>query len=440
MQYQSFLIKYAEIGIKGKNRYIFEEDLVSQIKIALKRCEGDFSVYRTSGRIFIDAHGDYDFDEVTEQLGYVFGIVGICPMKVYPVEPIGDLKRDVAEFFGEEYPDRHRTFKVHTRRLAKNYPIDSMEINAELGEAILSAYPETKVDVHNPDVMVYVEVRERVYVYSHILPGPGGLPTGTGGKAMLCLSGGIDSPVAGWMCAKRGLKLDAVYFNAPPYTSERALQKVIDLARQVSMYTGPIWLHNINFTEIQLYIYEQCPHDELTIIMRRYMMRIAEYLAKRTQCEAIITGESLGQVASQTLRSLVVTNEVCTLPVFRPLIAFDKEDIITLSKKIGTYDTSILPYEDCCTIFVAKHPVTKPVPDVIRRHEHLLDEKIDEMFQRAIQTDEVIIVDRENTTVYKHREDRPYWEIEEEQQNAARAQKEAVREEAFRSQKETVEG
>lgn len=405
MRYHAFLIKYAEIGIKGKNRGIFEQDLVDQIKLALKRCEGSFSVDRTSGRIFVNCRSDYDYDEVVENLQEVFGIVGICPMVALPVEPLASLREDVVKFFGEEYPDRHVTFKVHTRRLARNYPQDSMEINAELGDAILTAYPETRVDVHQPDVMLYLEIRERIYVYSHILPGPGGLPVGSGGKAMLCLSGGIDSPVAGWMCAKRGLKLDATYFNAPPYTSERALQKVIDLASIVSRYTGPIYLHNINFTQIQLYIYEKCPHDELTIIMRRYMMRIAEAIAKRTDCGALITGESLGQVASQTMRSLAATNAVCTLPVFRPLIGFDKEDIIRLAKKIGTFETSILPYEDCCTIFVAKHPVTKPLLDVIERHEHNLDEQIDAMVRQALDTDEIIVVDRDHTRVIKHRED-----------------------------------
>ncbi len=405
MKYHAFLIKYAEIGIKGKNRNHFEEALVNQIKIALKRCEGKFSVERTSGRVFVNCESEYDYDDVVENLSLVFGIVGICPVVILPVMDVPELKKAAADFFGEEYPDRNRTFKVHTRRLAKNYPLDSMEINAEIGEAILTAYPESSVDVHNPQVMVHVELRERVYIYSHIIPGPGGLPVGVGGKGMLLLSGGIDSPVAGWMVSKRGLKLDATYFNAPPYTSERALQKVIDLAQIVSRYTGPIYLHNINFTEIQLYIYEKCPHDELTIIMRRFMMRIAETIAKRTECEALITGESIGQVASQTTRSLAVTNEVCELPVFRPLIAFDKEDIINISKKIGTYDTSILPYEDCCTIFVAKHPVTKPNLEVIKRHEQNLNEKIDEMVQRALDTDEILIVDRDKVRVWKHRED-----------------------------------
>ena len=218
------------------------------------------------------------------------------------------------------------------------------------------------------------------------------MPVGTGGKAMLLLSGGIDSPVAGYMIAKRGVKLDAVYFHAPPYTSDRAKQKVVDLARLVSKYTGPIYLHVINFTDIQLYIYEQCPHDELTIIMRRYMMRIAETIAQKTECLGLITGESIGQVASQTMASLVATNEVCELPVYRPLIGFDKQEIVEVSEKIGTYETSILPYEDCCTIFVAKHPVTKPSLNVIRRHEKNLEEKIDELVQIALDTDEVIVV------------------------------------------------
>ena len=215
---------------------------------------------------------------------------------------------------------------------------------------------------------------------------------GTGGKAMLLLSGGIDSPVAGWMIAKRGVKIDAVYFHAPPYTSERAKQKVVDLARKVAAYTGPIYLHVINFTDIQLYIYDKCPHDELTIIMRRYMMRIAEHIARQTECLGLITGESIGQVASQTMHSLAATNEVCTMPVYRPLIGFDKMEIVEVSEKIDTYETSILPYEDCCTIFVAKHPVTKPNLNIIRKHEQNLQEKIEELVEAAIAGEELIVV------------------------------------------------
>lgn len=219
------------------------------------------------------------------------------------------------------------------------------------------------------------------------------MPVGTNGKAMLLLSGGIDSPVAGYMIAKRGVKLDATYFHAPPYTSERAKQKVVDLAKQVARYSGPIDLHVVNFTDIQLYIYDRCPHDELTIIMRRYMMKIAEYFAKETNCLSLVTGESIGQVASQTMQSLAATNEVCTIPVFRPLIGFDKQDIVDISEKIGTYETSILPFEDCCTIFVAKHPVTKPNINAIKRSEQKLAEKIDKLVQTAIETKETIRIE-----------------------------------------------
>ncbi len=387
-----FLIKYAEIGIKGKNRYLFEDALVQQMKYALKKCEGQFKIHKTQGRIFVDALTEFDFEEVVERLQRVFGISGICPVVYVEDEGFEKLCETVIKYIDDVYPDKNKTFKVVSRRTRKNYPKESMQINMDMGEAILNAYPEMKVDVHHPDIMLNIEVREKIYIYSEIIPGPGGMPVGTGGKAMLLLSGGIDSPVAGYMIAKRGVKLDAVYFHAPPYTSDRAKQKVVDLARQVSKYTGPIYLHVINFTDIQLYIYEKCPHEELTIIMRRYMMRIAESIAKDTECLGLITGESIGQVASQTMASLVATNEVCELPVYRPLIGFDKQEIVEVSEKIGTYETSILPYEDCCTIFVAKHPVTKPNLKVIRRHEQNLDEKIEELVKTALETDEVIIV------------------------------------------------
>ena len=390
--YSAFLIKYAEIGVKGKNRYLFEDALVKQINIALRRCEGEFKVPKTDGRIFVYALSDFDYDEVVEALGTVFGITEICPMVEIPVDEVSVIATQVVEFVKKQYDSFDFTFKVNTRRARKSYPVNSMEINALLGEAILNAYPQTRVDVHNPQVMINVEIRDNVYIYSIKLPGIGGMPLGTNGKAMLLLSGGIDSPVAGYMVSKRGVRIDAVYFHAPPYTSERAKQKVVDLAKEISKFTGPINLHVINFTDIQLYIYEKCPHDELTIIMRRYMMKIAEEIAQKSDCYGLITGESLGQVASQTIQSLAVTNEVCTMPVFRPLIGFDKQDIIDISEKIGTYETSILPFEDCCTIFVAKHPVTKPNLNVIKKHEENLVEKIDELVQTALDTDEVISV------------------------------------------------
>ncbi len=391
--FTAFLIKYAEIGIKGRNRYLFEDALVHQIKFALKKCDGEFLIHKTQGRIYVDAQSAFDFDEVVAQLKTVFGISGICPVVHVEDEGFEKLCDTVIKYLADVYPDRNKTFKVAARRARKNYPKDSMTINMDMGEAILKAYPEMKVDVHDPDIMLNVEIREKIYIYSEIIPGPGGMPVGTGGKAMLLLSGGIDSPVAGYMIAKRGVKIDAVYFHAPPYTSERAKQKVVDLARLVSRYTGPINLHVINFTDIQLYIYEKCPHEELTIIMRRYMMRIAEHIAKESDCLGLITGESIGQVASQTMASLAATNEVCELPVYRPLIGFDKQEIVEVSEKIGTYETSIQPFEDCCTIFVAKHPVTKPNINVIRRHEQNLDEQIEQLVQNALESDEVILVE-----------------------------------------------
>ena len=396
MIFKAFLIKYAEIGVKGRNRYIFEDALVQQMKYALKRCEGEFTVRKEQGRIYVDVASEYyDYDEVIENLSRVFGISHICPMIQLEDEGFEKLGQDIVAYFDEVYPDKQITFKVNARRARKNYPKTSMEINEDLGEVLLNAFEELRVDVHKPDVMLSVEIREHIYVYSIVIPGPGGMPVGTARKAMLLLSGGIDSPVAGYMIAKRGVKIDAVYFHAPPYTSERAKQKVVDLAKEVSKYAGPIHLHIINFTDIQMYIYEKCPHDELTIIMRRYMMKIAETIAKQTDCIGLITGESIGQVASQTMQSLAVTNEVCTLPVYRPLIGFDKIDIVDISEKIGTYETSILPYEDCCTIFVAKHPVTKPNLSIIKKHELHLTEKIDELVQTALDTDEVMIVKAE---------------------------------------------
>lgn len=391
--YRSFLIKYAEIAIKGKNRYLFEDALVSQINHALKKVDGEFQVRKEQGRIYVDALSDYDFDETVEALKCVFGIVGICPVVLLEDEGFDKLAEEVISYIDRVYPDKNFTFKVNARRARKNYPMESMEINAAMGERILEAYPMTKVDVHKPQVMFNIEIRNKINLYSTVIPGPGGMPVGTNGRAMLLLSGGIDSPVAGWMIAKRGVAIDATYFHAPPYTSERAKQKVVDLAKIVAKYSGPIDLHVVNFTDIQLYIYEQCPHEELTIIMRRYMMKLAEHFANEKKCLGLITGESIGQVASQTMQSLAATNEVCTMPVYRPLIGFDKQEIVTISEKINAYETSILPYEDCCTIFVAKHPVTKPSLNVIHNDEKKLSEKIDALMQEAIDTVEVIHIE-----------------------------------------------
>ncbi len=393
--YQAFLIKYAEIGIKGKNRHIFENALVSHIVRALRDVEGDFEVTKEMGRIYVKTDGEYDYDGAIEALQCVFGIAGICPVVICEnAEDVEALKAEVASYVKTVYPgEMPRTFKIFARRSNKKYPLDSMELNKVLGEVVLNECPWFTVDVHHPEVIITVEVRSSIYIYSEEIVGPGGMPVGSNGNAMLLLSGGIDSPVAGYMIAKRGVQIDAVYFHAPPYTSERAKQKVVDLAKLVSRYSGSIRLHVVNFTDIQLAIYEKCPHEELTIIMRRYMMRIAEIFAERDGSLALITGESIGQVASQTAQSLLCTNAVCTLPVYRPLIGFDKQEIIDVSNKIGTYETSILPYEDCCTIFVAKHPVTHPILKVIERSEHKLDDVIDDLMKQAIDTAETIIVE-----------------------------------------------
>ena len=391
--YQAFLIKYAEIAIKGKNRYLFEDALVNNIRYQLKNVDGEFTVRKENGRIYVETQGDYDYDDTVKALQRVFGIVGICPVILTKDEGFEALCDTVIKHIEEAYPNKNFTFKVNSRRARKNYPMESMEINAAVGEKILEAFPETKVDVHHPQVMINIEIRPLINIYSTVIPGPGGMPLGTAGKAMLLLSGGIDSPVAGYMVSKRGVTLDATYFHAPPYTSERAKQKVIDLAKKVAAYSGPIKLNIVNFTDIQLYIYEQCPQEELTIIMRRYMMKIAEHFAKEGKSLGLITGESIGQVASQTLQSLAATNEVCTLPVYRPLIAMDKQDIVTIAEKIDTYETSILPYEDCCTIFVAKHPVTKPNIEYIKKSETKLAEKIDALMEEAITTTETIVVE-----------------------------------------------
>lgn len=372
---------------------MFENSLVSTIIKNLKQL-GEFDVRKEQGRIIAEPKQDnIDPMVVIQNLQRIFGIVGIAygnKVEEVSMDSIFDL---ALAHMKEVYSDKDHTFKVETRRSDKKFKYNSMEISAQVGAHILNNMEgKLKVDVHNPDIKVTVELRNSVYVYSKTYKGAGGMPVGTNGKAMLLLSGGIDSPVAGWMVAKRGVALEAVYFHSPPYTSERAKQKVIDLAEKVSMYCGQINVHIVPFTEIQMAIYEKCPHEQLTIIMRRIMMKIAEKIAIKKKCSGLITGESIGQVASQTIQSLYVTNAVVTMPVFRPLIGFDKEDIVNISKDIDTYETSILPYEDCCTIFVPKHPQTKPKLEYIERSERALAEVIEDMIQRALDETEVITV------------------------------------------------
>ncbi len=387
---QAFLIKYAEIGIKGKNRYVFEDALVRRVKERLARCEGEFLVQKEQGRVYVEAKSEFDPEEVITGLTHVFGIAHICPVVLVEDKSFDHVCQELVAHMKEELGDRPFTFKVFAKRSDKEYPMQSPEICSEAGHYILEHMENARVDVHQPEIKVYVEIRARAYVYVTSIKGPGGMPVGTADRSMLLLSGGIDSPVAGYMMAKRGVRIEAVYFHAPPYTSERAKQKVVDLARLISEYTGPVKLHIVNFTDIQLYIYDQCPHDELTILMRRYMMRIAQAIAEERHCLSLITGESVGQVASQTMQSLAATDAVCHMPVFRPVIAFDKNDIIEIAEKINTFETSIQPFEDCCTIFVAKHPVTKPSIEKMEASEKKLAEKIDGMVSKAITEREVV--------------------------------------------------
>ncbi len=393
---KGLLIKYGEIAIKGNNRRLFEKQLALNIKECLQPM-GEFWIAKEQGRLFVEAPGE-DWsnwtDEAAARISKVFGVIGICIVDVFSEDSFESISANVNRYIQENYGGQEATtFKVEVKRANKQYPMTSMELASALGASILEAYPAWKVDVHKPKTVIWVELRGRVYVYSKVIPGVGGMPTGTAGKAALLLSGGIDSPVAGWMMAKRGLELCAVYFHAHPYTTDRAKEKVVDLARKLSLYAGKMRVYVVPFTEIQLSIYEKCPHEQLTIIMRRIMMQIAEKIARKEGAMALITGESLGQVASQTLQSLYCTNEVCKMPVFRPVIGFDKQDIVTIANSIDTYETSILPYEDCCTIFVAKHPETKPKLESIQKSEVRLPDMARQI-EKAVEGCEVITVYR----------------------------------------------
>ncbi|ONI38568.1 tRNA 4-thiouridine(8) synthase ThiI [Candidatus Epulonipiscium fishelsonii] len=389
-----FLIKYGELAIKGKNRYKFENKLVETIKKSLFQI-GVFSVRKEQGRIVAEPlEENINIDQVIDKLTNIFGIIGVAygtKRKEQTFEAIKELaKEHIEELLSS---GENRTFKVETKRADKRFEMSSMEVSANLGAYLLDEFPDQlKVDVKNPEITLVVEIRTEVYVYSKTYAGIGGMPYGTNGKATLLLSGGIDSPVAGWMIAKRGVEIEAVYFHSPPYTSERAKDKVIELGKKLARYTGSLKIHVVPFTAIQLAIQEHCPHAQLTIIMRRLMMELAIRISNKNNSVALITGESIGQVASQTINSIVVTNEASDRPVFRPLIGFDKVDIIDIAKKIDTFETSILPYEDCCTIFVPKHPETKPKLEYIKKSERALDLIIDEMIENALQETEIILL------------------------------------------------
>ena len=390
--YNILIVKYGEIGVKGKNRYLFENKLIKNIKNMLKPL-GEYNVYKEYGRIYVDVNDD-DYEEVMEEVRKVFGIVGVCPgikaEKDYDV-----LKETALKLIEQKIEEGAKTFKVESRRGDKSLPLTSQEMSIDIGGYILSNVKDRiKVDVRNPEVKVRCEYRElNTMVYTDSVPGYGGLPMGTAGKAMSLLSGGIDSPVATWMVAKRGMDIECIHFHTYPFTSERSREKVLDLARTLSRYCGPIKVHCCNILEIEKEITEKLNREETTIHSRRFMMMITQRLAEQRHCQAIVTGESIGQVASQTIYGLTCTNAVCSLPVFRPLIAMDKSDIIDIAQEIGTYDLSIVPEEDCCSVFAPKKPITKPKLERIEKSEEKLD--IEALIEGAMATIETIVCEVE---------------------------------------------
>ena len=365
------IVSYGEIILKGLNKRFFEDKLVRHIRHSLNDI-GKLNVYKQHSRIYIDVE-NYDEEDIIDRVKKVFGIVSISPAYRFSVD-FEQIKKQALGEINTIMEDRDvRTFKVISKRGDKNYPMKSPQISSELGAYILQNTKNITVDVHNPDVFIYVEIRNQAFVYSRKIGGFGGMPLGTNGKSMLLLSGGIDSPVAGWLVAKRGVLVEAIHYHSYPFTSERAKNKVVDLARILSNYCGEFKLYSINLLPIQKEINEKCPEEEMIILSRRFMMKIAQRVALKSGCDALVTGESIGQVASQTVKSLQVTNASVDMPVFRPLITMDKVEIINLAKTIGTYETSILPFEDCCTVFLPKHPVTKPRLEKILESETLLD-------------------------------------------------------------------
>lgn len=375
------LIKNGELALKGLNRSTFEDALVKNLKRRLSPVM-NFEITRSQSTIMIEPTSENpDMDTASEIVSRVFGIAGFS--RAAQTEKDMDLIMKTADEFLADSLEEVRTFKVESKRSDKHFPLKSPEISRELGGFLLSKHPHLRVDVHNPDIVVTVEIRDKyAFIHGNQQKGAGGMPVGTAGRAMVMISGGIDSPVASWTMAKRGLVLDAVHFASPPYTSARAEQKVHELLEKVSLYSGKINLFVVPFTEIQEHIKDDCPEDLFTIIMRRMMMRIAERVAHNQGCGAIITGESLGQVASQTLPAIACTDAVASIPVFRPLIGMDKDEIVSISRKIDTFDISIQPYEDCCTVFTPKHPRLKPkIQDIVEAEKAL---NVDELVSKAV--------------------------------------------------------
>ena len=384
--YNILIAKYGEIGVKGKNRYLFENKLIKNIKNILKPL-GDFKAYKEYGRMYVDLE-DYDYEEVVEEVRKVFGIVGVCPA-VRGEKDYNKLKEIALLVLNEKIEQGYKTFKVDSRRGDKSFELTSQQMSLDIGGYLVSQVKDKiAVDVKNPEVKISCELRENhVLVYADTIKGYGGLPLGTNGRALSLLSGGIDSPVASWMVAKRGMDLECVHFHSYPFTNEKSQEKVRDLVKILSKYCGKIRLHKVNIIEIQKAIASKCKDEEMTIISRRFMMRIAEEIANKRYCNALVTGESIGQVASQTIEGLTCTNSSVSMPVFRPLIAMDKAEIVDIAQKIGTFETSIEPEQDCCTVFAPTKPLTKPKLDRIEISEQNLD--IEKLIQDAINNMEV---------------------------------------------------
>lgn len=380
------LIKNGELALKGLNRSTFEDILIKNIRKRIKPL-GDFEYRKEQSTVSVVPMDDYvDMDEVSDRISRVFGIAAFS--RALQVEKDIDVILEQAPIYLAEQLRNAKTFKVEGKRSDKKFPLKSPELSAQVGGAILGKFPHLKVDVKNPEILVTIEIREKfAFIRGNQTKGAGGMPTGTAGKSAILISGGIDSPVAAYMMAKRGLVLNAIHFASPPYTSPQAEEKVHNLLRNVSRYSGNITLFTVGFTEIQEAIRDNCPEELFTLVMRRFMMRISQRIADREECKALITGESLGQVASQTLNALACTDAVVSIPVFRPVIGLDKEEIIKISRQIDTFDISIEPYEDCCTVFTPKHPKTKPQISVLEQAELNLD--VDALIERALENTKI---------------------------------------------------
>lgn len=379
------LVKYGEIAMRGKNRYLVENRLITTIINRLRPYEG-YRVYKEQGRILVlNENTDVDYDTVVPLVVNILGVTAVCPCWEVDDQSIENLREVALQQFKESYPEGGITFKVMTKRSDKRYPMTGNEVSAEIGGYILENCQNISVDVHNPQVKLMVELRNNAYIYSKLIYGFGGLPYGASGKATVLMSGGIDSPVAAFLIAKRGVEVEAVYFDSPPYTSERAKQKVLDLAERVAVFTGSFKLYVVPFTKTQLTIYQNTPPEKMTLLLKRAMLKAARLVAEKNKSMALVTGDSIGQVASQTMQAInAIDSAVTDMPVLRPLCSMDKQDIVDWARKIGTFDISIRPYEDCCTVFVAKHPETKPKKSIIENIERKI-EGLDELISQAVE-------------------------------------------------------